>query len=266
MKRILIILPLLFLTLAARAQNRDYSQLDSLLSQFYTAMESESIDDKCGEFDNMILMCKDSLTRQHVAINIFEHYKEPRLMGDEDVCIHIFDVWLDSGLVSFPGDMYKMEAEMFVEFNRNNLIGCKAPVLQMKDKKGKLRSFPTADKISILYFYDTSCGKCKLEAKVLPGVLEGVTFPADFYAIFCGQDLKAWKKFTKTFKVKNKKVSIIHLEDKDFDTDYLKLYGVISTPKLYMVGPKGLIFGRRLEAESLKQMIPIAEQIQQLYE
>ena len=45
------------------------------------------------------------------------------------------------------------------------------------------------------------------------------------------------------------------------ESDYLSLYGVISTPKLYMTAPDGRIIGRRLEPESLAQLLPIAARI-----
>ena len=39
------------------------------------------------------------------------------------------------------------------------------------------------------------------------------------------------------------------------ETDYLRLYGVINTPKLYFTDTDTEILGRRLEADSLLEMI-----------
>ena len=75
-----------------------YGALDSLLTQFYVSLEPESVEVKNKEFDGLIGVCTDSLTRQHVALRILNHYMHARVMGEEAVAIHIFDEWLKSFL------------------------------------------------------------------------------------------------------------------------------------------------------------------------
>ena len=101
---------------------------------------------------------------------------------------------------------------------------------------------------------------------MLPGVLDSsVEFPVDFQAVYAGQDKAAWKAFRKSFKLKNKNIRLRHFWDPEIDSDYLRLYGVISTPKLYMIDSRGVIIGRRLEVENLPQMLSVAAQIENLY-
>lgn len=264
MKRHAVIILLLLTQVFAGAT--DYRGLDSLLLQFYDALIPESIEAKNAEFDQLISSCQDSLTRQHVALAVFDHYRYSKLMGEEEVAIHIFDRWFADGSIRMTGDMEKFEAQMFADFNRNTLIGMDAPVLTMKDNHGKAVSFPDRGSCAVLFFFDTSCSKCQLEMKVLPGILEEVDFPVNFYAIYCGADKIAWRKFRAQFKVRNKKIKVTHLWDPEYDTDYLKLYGVISTPRMYLTEPQGSIIGRRLEAESLMEMIPVAGAIQAVYD
>ena len=73
---------------------------------------------------------------------------------------------------------------------------------------------------------------------------------------------KAWRQFRCSFKVKNPLVKVVHLWDPEIDSDYLRLYGVISTPKLYMVSSRGEIIGRRLEVENLHEMFGLAKIIE----
>ena len=80
-------------------------------------------------------------------------------------------------------------------------------------------------------------------------------FPTKVYAVFCGHDKAQWRKFRRTFKVRNKKVGVVHAWDPEMETDMLRLYGVISTPRLYITDTDGEILGRRLEAESLAEII-----------
>ena len=80
--------------LVCRAQEDDpdrYRGLDSLLTEFYAALQPESVEVKCDEFDALISTCRDSLTRQHVTLRILDHYMHSRVMGEEGVAIHIYD-------------------------------------------------------------------------------------------------------------------------------------------------------------------------------
>jgi len=264
MRRTAVIMLLLTLPLIAEAQ--DYSGLDSLLIKFYQALTFEPVEEKITEFDGLIATCKDSLTRRHVALQIFDHYREPELMGDEEVAVHIYDKWFADGSLSMTGEMEKFDAQMFADFNRSTLIGRPAPVVVMKSSNGKTVTFPELGRSAILFFYDTSCSKCKLEVKLLPAVLKAVVFPVNFYAVYCGTDKKAWRRFRKEFKTGNTNVKLIHLWDPDIDSDYLRTYGVISTPKMYMTEPQGSIIGRRLDPESLMQLLPTAGAIQSVYD
>lgn len=264
MKRLGVILASFLL--ASNVWAKDYGTLDSLLVQFYGSLLPEPVEVKILEFDSLIETCRDSLTRQHVALAIFDHYREPELMGDEEVAVHIFDRWFSDSTVRMTGDMELFEARMFADFNRNTLIGRDAPVISMTDKCGRHVRFPEQGKCAILFFYDTSCAKCQLEIKVLPQVLGSIDFPVNFYAVYCGSDKKAWRRFRATFKPRNRNISVTHLWDPEMETDYLRLYGVISTPKMYLTEPQGSIMGRRLEPESLMELIPVAGAIQAVYD
>ena len=125
----------------------------------------------------------------------------------------------------------------------------------MKGPCGCKVTLPQEGTYSILFFYDTACAKCKLESQLMPGILEKITFPTKMYAVYCGQDKKAWRQWRRSFKVRNKDLKIVHAWDPEIETEYLRLYGVISTPRLYFTDTDGEILGRRLELESLDEII-----------
>lgn len=264
MRRTASIIAAILLPLAAGAQ--DYAKLDTLLGKFYATLAFESVETKTAEFNGLIAACRDSLTRQHVANEIFAHYQEPPLMGDEEVAVNIYDKWFAPGKVHVPGQFGDTEAKMFADFNRATLIGRDAPSVTLRKPCGRKVTLPSGGKCSVLFFHDTSCAKCKLEAKVLPGILDSIAFRLDFYAIYCGSTRKEWRAFRKSFGTKGRGVRITHLWDPEIDSDYIRKYSVISTPRMYLLDPEGTVIGRRLEPESLQQMLPIAEKIQQAYE
>ena len=270
MRRALAILFLaLFCGLSLRAQqpaDGAYAALDSLALKYLGAIQMESVEVKQGESDYLIGSVRDSLLRQHLAVTLFKYYKDAPVMGDEAVAIHIYDKWFASGKTAFPGEFEGLDAQMFCNLNRNTLLGMDAPVLTArKPCRGKVE-VPVKGATTLLWFYDTSCSKCVVEARVLPEVLEkAVDFPVTLVAFYAGQDKKAWRTFRRSFKVKNPNVKLVHCWDPEVESDYLRLYAVISTPKMYMVAPEGSIIGRRLEVESLQSLLPVAKEINSVF-
>lgn len=266
MKKVLTAIALALVCSSAHAQTdsftNKYAQLDSLLSQFYCALEMESIEEKCHEADFLISTAQDSLTRQHVALNVFYHYVDSKLMGDDSVSIYVYDTWFNGGGVEFEGDLSELDAEIFVNFNRHcQLDSTAVPVTLYKPCRGT-RTIPEGGKMSVLFFFDTHCSKCILESKVLPGVLNDVSFPLNFYAVYSGTDKQSWKQWRRKFKVSNRNVKVVHLWDPEMDSSYQLYYGVIGTPRMYLVDSDGTILGKRLEVENLKMILSMVGGLQ----
>ena len=89
MKRILLILLSLFLLLktgemSSFAQQLDSARMNALssrLSEYFEALKHESLDVQKAECDFLISSCTDSLVRQFVALSIYDHYADSRIMG-----------------------------------------------------------------------------------------------------------------------------------------------------------------------------------------
>lgn len=266
LKRLTLVLCLLCLALAAMAQedaamqpqmpdSLSFARLDGMLEKYTAAIARENFETKMAECDFLISSVHDSLTTQHIALWLYDHYKESELMGDEAVAIHIYDDWFKPGTIAMRSQFDRFDADLFASFNRSTLLGMKAPEVTLQTPCGRKIKVPETGSHSILFFFDTSCGKCQLTAQVLPQILEEITFPTRLYAVYCGHDKKEWSKFRCKFRVKNRKVGIVHAWDPEVASDYLRLYGVMSTPRLYFTDTDGEILGRRLEVESLKEII-----------
>jgi len=257
MRKIVILLFALTCTFRAAAQMDTtgvYAPLDSLLTQFYGALLYEDVEVKNAEFDDLISSCTDSLMRQHVALAVFDHYRYSRVMGEEAVAVHLYDTWIEPGIVQPRSEFELFEAERFALEHRNTLIGMPAPQLTLRTPCGGRKTLPVADRACVLMFYSPECAKCRLETYALPTVLAAVEFPLNFYAINVDADKRAFKAFRKSLKTSNKKVKMIHLWDPKSESTLLLDYGVFSTPKIFVVW-EGEIIGRRLEMDSLMEMI-----------
>lgn len=240
-----------------------FRELDSLLTNLYFIYQPESNDAKFSELDKLIEMCGDSLTRQYMTLQIFDHYSQSKVMGEEEVAIKVYDKWILPGTVKTRSAFESVEKQIFVDFNRNSLVGMRAPEIRLSKPNGGSIFVPERGKIAILFFYATDCMKCKLEWEFMPEVLERINLPVNFYAVNCSNDRELWDSFINNFKVRNRKISVKHLWDPTMDSEYQKLYGVTGTPKIFVVLDDGEIIGRRLELENLYEIFIF---IDKLYE
>lgn len=265
MKRFLIIsLSILFLSFTAGAAQLDSAAraaLDGRLAEYFDALKHESIAVQKGECDFLIESCSDSLVRQYVALRIYDHYLESPVMGAEAVAIHVLDNWFFPGKVRMKSDIDLLNARVFADFNRLSQIGEKAPELAVKTIGGSSVSLfdEASGRFSVLYFYDTSCSKCRLESILLKNLFSTEDFPVDIYAFYAGDDRQAWEAYVAEKLILEPQEtdvwSVRHVWDPELDSDFQRKYGVLQTPRLFLIGPDGTILGRGLDTEALAQML-----------
>ncbi len=284
MKRILSILFVIVLGVSVL----DAQVLDSLtkvslrekIEAYFGALAGESLEVQKEEADFMIELSADSLVRQFTAARIYEHYVGSKVMGAENVAVHVFDKWFRDGKLKMDSDMDFMNAKIYADFNRQSLIGERAPELVMEDMEGRqVRLFGREDKgggYRVLFFYDAGCAKCKLESILLGNMLETEDFPIEFYAVYVGDSREAWEEYVKErfetgdgleeeigsyehgpvkMVALKKGTEVEHLWDPEMDSDFQRKYGVLQTPRMFLVNPKGVIIGRGLDARALRMML-----------
>ena len=266
-KYLIVLLPLLAGSVCLDAQQLDSAKtaaLEERLIEYFDLLKFESIDVQKAEADLMIEAAADPAVRQAVALRIYDHYLGSPVMGAEAVAIHIYDKWFQSGKVSIGSDIDLMNAKIFAEFNRQSLIGEKAPELTMETLQGDtVRLFTDrrkyaqkGDRHKVLFFYDHGCSKCKLETILLGNLLQTEDYPVDFYAIYTGDNKEAWEKYVaERFDISPIDSKVFHLWDPTLDSDFQRKYGVVQTPRLFLVRPDGIIKGRGLNARALSLML-----------
>lgn len=239
-------------------------QLDSLtqaslrnkVKEYFGALQHEDLEVQKNEADFMIEVSSDTLIRQFIASEIYDHYIDSPVMGAENVAVHIFDRWFSDGTLKMDSDMDFINAKMFAEFNRQSLIGMKASPLVMEGMDGSLvELFTPSDKggsYRILFFYDTGCAKCKVESILLRNMLAVGSFPVEFYAVYSGDDRQAWESYVQE---RFPESDMIHIWDPSMASDFQRKYGVIQTPRLFLVSPDGVIIGRGLDSAALSTML-----------
>ena len=266
LKKIVILITFLLCTLVCGAEGRvqkDTAVLNALsakLLEYFEAMKYEPVQVQMGECDFLIESTSDSLLKSHVAKTIYDHYSNSPVMGVEAVAIHVYDKWYKPGHVKMDSDAELLGAKIFAEFNRMSQVGCSAPELRMEASDGSfVQLFQDGDKqngFRILYFYDTDCSNCKIQSILLSNVLATESFPVEFYAIYTGDDRESWMKYiSERFDIPQSSAKIFHLWDPEIDSDFQRKYGILQTPRMFLIAPDGVVTGRGLDAFALSQML-----------
>ena len=161
--RLLLSYVLAFLLTASAFGVQTYAQgLDSLkrqtlsqkLDEYFTALRSEPLPVQEQECDFLIESASDSLVRQYVAETIFNHFVDSKVMGAENVAVHVFDKWFLSGMVKMQDRGDFVAAKLFADFNRESLLGRKAPAIVMEDiHGGPVTLFDDADNGRAFSYY-----------------------------------------------------------------------------------------------------------------
>ena len=250
---------LFFCAQVALAQGLDSlakRQLSGRLDEYLAAIETSGVDVQKEEADFLIGSASDPFVRQFVAVKVYNHYFTSKVMGAEAVAIHVLDKWFLDGDVKMYDDIDLLNARVFADFNRQSLIGQKAPSLELTTLQGeRVNLFSVSpEKLSVLYFYDTDCATCKLETMFLNEALAKESFPLTFYAVYAGDNKEHWEKYvSENFQFSE--IPVVHLWDPYLDSDFQRKYGVLQTPRLFLIAPDGTILGRSLDTRSLMQML-----------
>ena len=249
MKRLLLALAAVFAALTLRAQDDRYEALGAKLEEYFAALAGEPLGVQNAECDYLIESCKDSLVRQFVTLKIYDHYLKSKIMGDEGVAVHIADTWLIPGKVAMKDELDLLNAKVFAEFNRQAQIGAPAPEMTLRTPDGVDVTVPSAGEYTLLYFYDTSCSTCRIETPRLARFLKESSFPLKAVAVYVGSDAEAWARYRdNSLPVPG----MIHLWDPEVESDFQRKYGVLQTPRMFLVGPDGKVVGRGLDTPALQ--------------
>lgn len=230
------------------------------LDEYVAAMEGRSVKTQNEEVDFLISSTKDSLSRQFVAQYLYDHYLDSRIMGAEGVAVHINDEWLESGKLTLADPSTMAFAAHHAALNRRTLLGRKAPELKLRDASGVTVSVPShslSQRPSVLFFYSTSCQKCKMESILLRSIVEDRDKEIDFYAICLDGDRNGWQDYVKEyldFKPSGQS-TVSQLWDPDESSGMKDIYGIISTPQIFLTDSEGTIIGHKLSSSALFTML-----------
>lgn len=257
----------LLLSIASSGRDFDTTAVNNMIDKYLASIEKMSVREKSFECDFMLDKCEDEDIRNYTAVRLYSHFLSSKLMGDEGVAVHLADEWFIPGKVSFAGGIDLVNARIFAEFNRSSLIGCRAPSLKLETPSGEVRealgtaidSSGLADgcrRLRVLYFYDTECAACKVETPLLRKMISDRKADVELVAVYCGANRDAWDGYRSYLDTEGP-AHTSHYWDPEVGSGFQMKYGVLQTPKMFLLGRDGTILGRGLDTEALAKLLDI---------
>ncbi len=241
---------------AERAGAQIAGKLDSYLS----AIDGMTPEAACAEVDFIISSVQDDELRNQVAAACYNHFRDSRLMGSENVAVYIYDNWFADFKTLFPSVEEFEEAGLYAFVNRSSLIGAQAPELVLQDSRGEEVRLPAEGRKSVIFFYSATCPKCLYTALQLRDLVNRAGLyrkkrikglKLNVYTVYTGDDEAQWADFREHNLDFAKRCGIKTYNLTGGDADYVSAYGVIQTPRLFLIGADGTVIGRNLDVPSL---------------
>ena len=196
---------------------------------------------------------------------MYNYYRNSKIMGYDEVAVYIADTYFINGGYTVPDEEKMLEMKLFAESNRRSLIGMQAPELTLQDPSGTMVDIRPGDQdYTVLYFYDDECPGC---IRTTPALMQymirssaGINFSV--YMIYTQDDRDRWMGYIQSavapFSLPAN-VRVTHLWDPDMTSGFVTKYGVVTTPKLFLLDRNGVIIGRDLTPTALGQVVEVQE-------
>ena len=238
-----------------RGVNQDSLRLVSQTDEYLEAIGRLPIPRACAELDFMLGSVQSDSIRNMVATRAYRFFRASKVMGSENVSVYIYDKWFATFKAVFPDIDELDDAEFYAFVNRQSLIGCKAPELTVNTLDGEEITLPSKGRISIIYFYSTECPKCLYTSLKLKEYLNSHSVDLDLFTVYTGSELQRAQEYTvRELNVSNTCKTMVYHTDGG-DTDYPVKYGVVQTPRLFLVLGDGTVVGRNLDVDALSALL-----------
>jgi len=220
-------------------------------------------------FDNLVIQRPDSIigeidrlaqkasaneeTYKYFVWYMTIKYREPRIMGLDEVFVHMNDTYFASGKMDYWANaQLRKNIQDYADRLRNSLIGNKAPELIMQDENLDKRSLYDIDsKYTVLYFFDPDCQHCKLATPVLDALYDSHKFDMEVYAVSTDTSMVKMKDYISTMGLDWTTVN----GPRTFTKPYYELYDALTTPTFYILDEDKNIIAKKLPVERIEEFL-----------
>jgi peroxiredoxin len=195
----------------------------------------------------------DSAMMRFLTAYLFNKYIPSKIMGMENVVVHIIDDYYLAGKVPLRDENFVKKIIEYADERRETLIGKQARDLKMESINGVAESlFDINAPYTLVCFYESSCDHCRQEMPKIYKVFE--SFKDRGLAGFCvytQRDKNEWLKFVSEHQM----TDWLNVWDPKNENNFRFKYSVYTVPQVYVLDKDRKIVGRGLESISLAQLL-----------
>ena len=192
---------------------------------------------------------------QNITSFILNHSIQSNIMGIENVFVALANKYYLSGEAFWANEQLLNQIRQDVELRENNLIGMTAKELLLEDIDGNYHSLmQQSSKYTILVFWEPECGHCQTE---IPKLYNEVFLQKNLsvFAVCTMSNKLEWQTFIQENELKD----WINVWDPYQTSNYNQLYGVQSTPSIFLLDEDKKIIAKNMNVDNLKKILESLE-------
>ena len=220
-------------------------------------------------FDNVVVPISDTISKyadllveraknspeffRYIVQFITYKYETSQYVGHDAVFVHMVKTYYKKGLCPWVDEEVLKAMIERADHLDVILIGRKAPHLYMPDTSGVYHSNYDFDKkYTIMWFWDLNCGHCKTATPILKEFYDRAKDSLDMevFAVCLGTDSVKWKQ-----TIREKELNWINVGNNRANIDFTKVYGVSSTPVVFILDREKKIIAKKIEAKDIESVI-----------
>ncbi len=223
------------------------------ISQYFTRELIQHPDTLKRAIDNVLELTDGNRDIfRHIAVFLFNHFRQSTIMGHDAVLVKIADDIYLSGRADWASEEFINNLRQDIERLRPSLIGNKAANMAMESySHGRVELHDLEAEYIVIYFWEPECGHCKEATPLLHDYHlrskdEGVLF----FTVGTSRDRDEWEKH-----IKENGLTWINGWDPQRNTRYDFYYNVTATPLIYILDSEKRIVAKRLAAADVENFI-----------
>jgi len=219
-------------------------------------------------FDRVLIPLPDSITPE--AIKIIEATKANKevfqftlqflvnkfitsnIMGQDAIFVALAEKYYLTGQAWWANKKMLDQIQERVTALKPNLVGNQCPNLSLPDMAGVTRTISAIKaKITVVYFWDSSCSHCKKETPELKKLYDKYKAKGfEVYGVYTQGNQPEVVEYINKYNL-----NWINVWDPQQNSNFRNLFDISSTPVIYVLDKNKKIIAKRISEESLEKML-----------
>ncbi len=228
--------------------------LTGKIERYFTKLLVQHPDTLFKAANEIIAKTDGTKMKKYLVQYLFNMANESKVMGMDAMVVDMAEKYYLSGEAEWADSTFLSKLQERVYRLKPNLIGKTAPDMKLQSVDGQVfKLSEVRAPITILIFWEPSCGHCKTEVPKLKTLIwdkfskEGVKI----FAVYTQVEPKEWKEFIEEHDL----FEWINVYDPYQRSNFRDLYDINSTPTIFVLDNNKKIIGKRIGVEQLDGFI-----------